>query len=382
VPETRRARFARRLPVVVAVLAAMVFAPTPAVACLVCITVPQRTLADAVIEADAVVLAREDATRPFAYAPVAILKGNEPITAIPSLVDSTTRRRLAADPDAAVLFAHDGAGWTRLGHAGPDARRMIEAILAAAPAWDRDPDHAGRFAFFAARHDHADPLVRELALAEISRAPYAQIRTMTPRLTRAQIVSVLRDPKWVDWAPIHILFLGLSDDPADHAFVRRAFDAAARGDRQLAAWATALAEIDGPPAIERLRRRYFEDASRTPEEVRAIVTAFATLARGGDPALRPGIDAAFRALASGPPALAAEAARQLAWAQDWSQAATFADLIASGALDDPAAEFVISIYLEAAGEALGPISTWAPSPEHDVTSPQQAPFDGLQEDSP
>jgi hypothetical protein len=382
VPETGRAGPARTLPIVVAFLAAMVFAATPAVACLVCITVPQRTIADAVIEADTVVLAREDATRAFAYAPVAILKGGEAIAAIPFLVDSTTRRRLAADPDAAVLFAYDGADWTRLGHAGAEARRMIEAILAAAPAWDRDPDHAGRFDFFAARHDHADPLVRELALAEISRAPYAQIRTMTPRLTRTQIVSVLRDPKWVDWAPIHILFLGLSDDPADHAFVRRAFDAAARGDRQLAAWATALAEIEGPPAIDRLRGRYFEDPSRTPEEMRAIVTAFATLARGGDPTLRPGIDAAFRALASGPPALAAEAARQLAWAQDWSQAATFADLLASGEIEDPAAEFVIAIYLEAAGEALGPIATWGLSPGHAATSPQPSQSDGLQRDFP
>jgi hypothetical protein len=113
--------------------------------------------------------------------------------------------------------------------------------------------------------------------------------------------------------------------------------------------------MDGPPAIDRLRALYFEDPSRDAEEIRAIVTAFSTLAEGGDPALRPGIDAAFRTLASeGPPALAIDAARQLTWAQDWSQAATFADLLASGTLADPAAEFVVALYLEAAREALGP----------------------------
>jgi hypothetical protein len=142
--------------------------------------------------------------------------------------------------------------------------------------------------------------------------------------------------------------------------VRRAFDAASqRGGAHLAAWATALAEIDGPPAIDRLRALYFEESGRSPEDLRAVVTAFATLADGGDPTLRPGIDAAFRDLAAGPPALAGEAAKQLTSAQDWSQARTFADLLETGAVSDPAAEFAIALYLEAAREALGPMSHWS-----------------------
>ena len=177
---------------------------------------------------------------------------------------------------------------------------------------------------------------------------------MQPRVSGEEIRAVLRDPNRIPWAPIHILFLGLSDNPADHELVRRTVTAAAKhGIRNnLAAWATAYAEIDGPPRIDQLRARYFEHPPRDPEVLRAVVIAFSTLAQGGDPELRPGIDAAFRALAAdGPPTLAAEAAKQLTWAQDWSQIETFADLLASGALADPAAEFVISVYLEAAGEA-------------------------------
>jgi hypothetical protein len=340
--------------------AALALAAGPAAACLVCIALPERTLADQVIEAEAVVLARPDPARPFAFAPVAALKGDAAGPAIPGLVDSATRRRLAADPEAAVLFARDADGWTRLADATPDLRATVETILAAASAWDAEADHAARFAFFAERHDHPDAGVRALALAEISRAPYALIRTMTPRLGRAELARLMRDPKMADWAPIHILFLGLSTDPEDHAFVRRAFDAASRrGGAHLAAWATALAEIDGPPAIDRLRALYFETPGRSPEDLRGVVTAFATLADGGDPALRPGIDAAFRGLAAGPPALAGEAARQLTWAQDWSQARTFADLLAAGAVSDPAAEFAVALYLEAAREALGPMSEWS-----------------------
>jgi hypothetical protein len=340
--------------------AALVLLAGPAAACLVCITLPERTLADRVIEAETVVLARPDPVRPFAFAPVAALKGDAAEPPIPGLVDSATRRRLAADPDAAVLFARDADGWSRLADATPQLRATVETILAAAPAWEAETELAARFAFFAARHDHPDAGVRTLALAEISRAPYALIRTMTPRLGRAEVVRLMRDPKMAEWAPIHILFLGLSDAPEDHAFVRRGFDATSRsGGLHLAAWATALAEIDGPPAIDRLRALYFETPGRRPEDLRAIVTAFATLAEGGDPSLRPGIDAAFRGLAAGPPALAGEAARQLTWAQDWSQARTFADLLESGAIPDPAAEFAVALYLEAAREALGPMSEWS-----------------------
>jgi hypothetical protein len=288
------------------------------------------------------------------------LKGDAAAPPIPGLVDSATRRRLAADSEAAMLFARDADGWTRLANVTPDLRATVEMILAAAPAWDAEPDHTARFAFFAERHDHLDAGVRALALAEISRAPYALIRTMNPRLGRAELGRLMRDPKMTEWAPIHILFLGLSRDPADHAFVRRAFDAASqRGGAHLAAWATALAEIHGPPAIDRLRALYFETPGRSPEDLRAVIVAFATLAGGGDPALRPGIDAAFRGLAAGPPAQAGEAAKQLTSAHDWSQVRTFADLLAAGAVSDPAAEFAIALYLEAAHEALGPMTLWS-----------------------
>jgi hypothetical protein len=334
-----------------ATLVALLSVAGPAAACLVCIELPERTMADRLVEAEIVALAREDPARPFIYAPVALLRGGDP-PPIPFLVDSATRRRLAAAAEDAVLMAHEPeSGWVQLAYANKDVRQAADEILAAAPSWERDD--AARFAYFAARHDHADPTIRQLALAEIAAAPYADIRTMQPRVTRAEIVRLLRDPGQLAWAPVHILFLGLSDDPADHALVRNAVEVAAKhGVRShLAAWATAYAEIDGPPAVERLRALYFDDPPRDLAPLRAVVTAFSTLAEGGDPSLRPGIDAAFRALAArGPPALAAEAAKQLTWAQDWSHAETFTELLASGTLTDPAAEYVISLYLEAARE--------------------------------
>jgi hypothetical protein len=340
------------LALVLAALAALV--PAPVLACLVCITLPELTIADRVIEAETVVLARENPARPFSYAPVEQLRGEASPEPIPFLVDSTMRRRLAADPDAAVLFVREGASWVQLAFVEASVRAMLDHILEAAPVWDAEQDHGERFAFFAERHDHPNETIRLLALAEISRAPYAQIRSMTPRLARAEIARILRDPKWVEWAPIHILFLGLSDDPDDHAFVRRMTRLAAeRGMRShLGAWATALVEIDGPPAIDWLETAYFADPDRGIEELRQVVTALAVLAEGGEPDLEPRIAAAFRSLARDRPALAGDAAKHLATLGDWSQADTFAGILDSGDVADPAAEFVILSYLQAARAAL------------------------------
>jgi hypothetical protein len=329
--------------------------PAPVFACLVCITLPERTIADRVIEAETVVLAREDPARPFSYVPVEPLKGHVSAAPIPFLVDSTTRRRLAADGDASVLFVREAESWVQLAYVDAPVRAMLAQILAAAPAWDAEPDHAQRFTFFANLHDHPNDTIRLLALAEISRAPYAQIRSMTPRLSRPQIARILRDPKWVEWAPVHILFLGLSDDPEDHAFVRRTTRLAAERGIQshLGAWATALVEIDGAPAIDWLQTAYLEDPNREVEALRAVIDALATLLDGGDPDLQPAIAAALRDLPQRRPDLAPEAAVQLAALGDWSQAETFSDILESGAVAGPAAEFVLMTYLEAARDARG-----------------------------
>lgn len=336
-----------------ATLAFLTAGTGPALACLVCFELPERTIADRLVEADVVAFAREDPDNPFGYSPVALLRGEDP-PPIPFLVNSSTRRRLAAAPEEAMLLAYEtGNGWAQLAYADPAVQAMAEEIVAFAPTWQAG-DAAARFAYFAERHDHPDQVIRQIALAEISAAPYASIRTIEPRLAREEIVAVLRDPNRAAWAPIHILFLGLSDDPADQAFVRRAIDIAARyGVRShLDAWATAYVEIDGPAAVERLNDLYFDVSQPDPDALNAVVTAFSTLSRGGDPSLRPAIDAAFRTLAAdGPASVVGQVAKQLLWAQDWSQSEGFAKRIASGQLDDPAAEYVVSLYLEAADEA-------------------------------
>jgi hypothetical protein len=329
----------------------------PASACLVCIAMPQQTVADRLLEAEVVAFARADPSRPYRYLPVEFVRGGTlaaGLPPVPFLVDSGTRRRLAARPeDAVILAGRTDAGWRLLGTAGPETRAAVRGIVAAAPDWARDAGGSARFDFFAARHASAEPALRQLALAEIARAPYGAVRRIVTAIPVAEIADVLADPVWAEWAPVHILLLGRSRDPAAAVLVARELEAAAAAGTAtwLGSWATAHVEQGGAPALARLVALYLDRPGRSAEEMRAFSAALATLA-SGDPALRPGIAAAFRRLASAEPALAADAARQLLLLEDWSQLELFAGLLASRTVREPAGELVISLYVGAAREAL------------------------------
>ena len=97
-----------------AALALLAFA-APALACPVCLEKPEATLAERLLRADAVVLAREDPGRPYHFSPVATLHGVAGAAPIPLLLDSATRRLLAARPEDGVLFLRNDEGWSRAG---------------------------------------------------------------------------------------------------------------------------------------------------------------------------------------------------------------------------------------------------------------------------
>ena len=98
-------------------------------ACQICIPLPERTLADRLLASDAVVLAREDAARPFHYEPVETLFGEPGGAPIDLFLHSQARRMLAADPQRAMV--HDLIAWKRWDFA--ERIREIRQDLAADP---------------------------------------------------------------------------------------------------------------------------------------------------------------------------------------------------------------------------------------------------------
>lgn len=292
----------------------------PALACPVCIDKPEATLAERLLRAEAVVIAREDPARPYHFAPAETLRGDAGAVPIPLLLDSATRRRLAARPGEGVLFVRTGDAWTRAGYADAAWRETAATILAEGHDWDQD--RAARFAFFEALLDHPEGQLRRLAIDELSRASYGRIRTMASPIDGATARRALADRAQIPWRAFHILMLGLSDRPEDRSLVRERNAAAASrgGGLELDAWATALVEIDGAAGVARLAGDWFETPGRDVDALRAVITALAVQAREGDPPVRSPILEALHALPARRPDVAGTVATALGDIGDFSQA--------------------------------------------------------------
>ncbi len=92
---------------------------------------PEKSAADYLIESPTVVLAREDPQQPFSYTSVEVLKSSGDGIDIELLVDSVTRRRLAANEELVVVLAQDGKFglWRNLGIADTDYLAVVRRIV-------------------------------------------------------------------------------------------------------------------------------------------------------------------------------------------------------------------------------------------------------------
>jgi hypothetical protein len=279
------------------ILIATLLGTSPADACRICFPLPRNSLADHLIEANDVLLAREDPGRRFHLKAIRILKGSKPDERLELFLDSGTRRILAANSTRSVLLARKDE-WRRLATMDEVLLPVVEAILRQAPSWKG----GDRFDFFSRYFEHDHPALRDLAHLEVARAPYVDLRRFGRRVPMEKVRAALRDARYAEWWALHILLLGQSDDPRDQKAIRERVHSMVRIDHplHLGAWATALVEIDGTEAIEFLESRYFRRARRN-EDIREVVLALSVQGKVGR---RDRIVAAYRVLLEKHPALA------------------------------------------------------------------------------
>lgn len=308
----------------------------PALACTVCIALPEDTLTDRVWAADTVVLARPDPATPFVYRVEQTLSGSA-APAVDLLIDSVERQRMAVDPHRVALLLHGPDGWQIGGHGGPELAHLARRVRDHAADWSDAVNDPDRVAAFAALHAHPDPVIRRVALSELARAPYASLRGIAVGLEVDWLAARLDETAWYPWHPILVQLLGLHADPAAHALVRsRAFDVAAD---MRAPWLMALVEIDGKAGIDRI-------LATRPQGDAAIAATRALVAHADpDHDLAPDLAAALRTLGAGDPAVAAEAVAGLRALGDWSFGPEVAGLLAGEHVAEPGAAFALRIYL-------------------------------------
>ncbi|MCE8537880.1 hypothetical protein KBY27_10445 [Ruegeria pomeroyi] len=303
-----------------------------ALACGVCIERPEKTFADLILEADTVVLAREDVKRPFRFEVTAVLAGSDPADlAIPFLVDSATRRKLSSNASEGVLMVRQDSTWTRVGYADAALQTVTGEILSFGPDWQVAP--AARFAFFEARLHDADPMLRHLAVDELSRAPYDRLRAMKRPVDGMQARHALADRAQLPWRQFYILMLGLSDHIEDHQLVRHrlARELRSGGSTDLQAWATAFLEIDGQDALAKLVHDWLEQPETDTDAVRAVIAALSTHARFADFEMASSIVPEIAALARRRPDVVGSVASALGQIGEFS----YGDMVQSAVSDLP-----------------------------------------------
>jgi len=321
---------------------------------------PVKTLADRLLEADALVLAREDPARPFHYAVVEVLKGDPGGAPLDTFLPSADRRVLAQFPQRHMLLARarPGGGWAALGIADGAYERVVRQVLEHADTWiPGETANRQRLAAFVPLLGHADTRLHELAYLEIGRAPYSEIRRIAATVPLETVRGMLDQPRYLEWRSLAILMLAQSERPVDRERVRTTF-----ADKQrlsstfnLAAWATAYLAIEGMSGLERIRHWYLENPERSREELREIVKALSVVA-GADITLREPVAAAYRTLLGTHPLLAPEVTRDLIAWHRWEFAAQMRDIRAVIAKQDPLGAYALDRYLRSAAGK----TPWAP----------------------
>jgi len=277
---------------------------------------PNPTLVDMLMATEDVVLARPSRSDPDLYVPLKTLRGHE-VSQITVPVDPGLAAPLRGNAENTMLMARDGAygPWLELAVLDDGYRRVVEQILARQTEWYYGGDQA-RVQFFAKRLNDANPAVRQLALLELDRVPYGMLRSL--RLPKVAGLRADLAAKGEALLPIRVLLAGLSKDPSFRAPLQAGMERAiARDAPYLGAFATALIELDGPPAVQIILARLSEDESLSSTHQEQLLEALAIQYRGASIPLRRAIAEEVADLSRRAPQIGAIAARQFGSTSRW-----------------------------------------------------------------
>jgi hypothetical protein len=331
-------------------------------ACQVCIPMPVKTLADRLLEADALVLAREDPQRPFHYATVEVLKGDPGAAPIDAFLPSADRRVLAQFPARHMLLARaePGGGWSALGVADADYERVVRSVVGHAGSWTpMETSNRQRLVAFVPLLGHSDYRLHEAAYLEIARAPYAEIRRIAREVPLETVRDMLDEPRYLEWRSLAILMLAQSAHAADRERIRTTLDDKQRlaSTFNLAAWATAYLAIEGADGLGQIQRWYLARPDRSREELREVVKALSVIA-GTEAVLREPVADAYRVLLETHPRLAPDVSRDLIAWRRWDFVGQIQDIRSAIAKTDPLGDYALGLYLRAAAGAEPSGATW------------------------
>jgi len=346
------------------VVAALLWASAEAMACPICLGAGQPSKAQELVNAPDVVLAIP--TRdPSRFRVTHVIKGKRlpgdtieggyprsapvPGTATPR---SGMPLLLVSDdhfPTWEVLGAIDAghSGWLRKLAAGKRAADM------SAEEW------RARVALAAPYLENREPLVAEIAYAELAAAPYAALGAAKPRLSASAVRRWLADSELAPRERLYLLLLGLAGNAQDAAILEQRLEAASQsGDAtNLGPMLAADLELRGEARMSWVDDRYLRDPKRSSREIEAVVLALGVHGDTNATIPRERVIRSFRLFIRERKDLAGLVAPDLAAWNYWDAVPEYAALMKSDVRQQGPSRFAIAVYLRqsrGAGETSRP----------------------------
>jgi hypothetical protein len=237
---------------------------------------PNPTLVDVLLATEQVALGQPVPGRAGHYRVRQTLAG-PPLTE----VEVPPGWRLNTPQDGLVLLARDGAygHWLPLAVMEERFAQVITQVMAQQSNWIYGDD-GPRLRFFARLVNDPNQQLRDLALQELDRVPYATLRAAPlPKVQRLPQDLASGDEALL---PIRVLLAGLSKDRAFAGYLRAELDKAVGQDLPyLGAFAVALTELEGKAGVQRIFEEYLQPET-LPESTQArLVQALALQYRNG-----------------------------------------------------------------------------------------------------
>ena len=334
-------------------VAALLWASAEAVACPICLGAGQPSTAQELVAAPDVVLAlpTRDATR---FRVTRVIKGKRPPsgtieggyprsgpvpgTAAPRSGKSLLLVRDEQLPTWEVLGAIDAghSGWLR------------ELATGKRPQDMSAEDWRARVALVAPYLENREPLVAQIAYAELAAAPYAALRAAKPRLSASAVRRWLADPELAARQRLYLLLLGLAGSAQDAAALEQRLEAAWKSGEatNLGPMLAADLELRGEARMSWVDGKYLRDSKRSSREIEAVVLALGVHGDTNTTISRERVIQSFRLFIRERKDLAGLVAPELAAWNYWDAVPEYAALMKSNVRQQGPSRFAIAVYLQ------------------------------------
>jgi hypothetical protein len=306
-----------------------------AAACPLCLGAGQPTRAQELASAQQVVLAVPTAEA-GRFRVIDVIHGDRPSGT--TIEGGYPRRVSTADATAPkgkplLLVRTDPfPTWVILGAVGAGQSGWLRKLAAGKRSEDMSAeDWRARIALVVPYLESPEPLVAELAYAELAAAPYAAMRTTKPQLNARAVRAWLADPQLAARHRLYLLLLGFAGTASDAATFEQRLEAAWKsGDAtNLASMLAADLELRGATRMTWVEERYLRDRARSAPEISAALLALSVHGNAGGVIPRERVIQSYRVFMKEHPEIAGYVAQHLAAWHYWDAVPEYIALMKS-----------------------------------------------------